>query len=129
MTLLTPLLTRGLSDGLPLLNTWIQAQPIAIPTKLFGLFSLSDLTLSYHDNYLEAGLTPVFSPPTENVPGLYQKFVPPEKESFSLQSDVFEETINEEDAYISNVIREYSLREIFENQFNIFRQVPFILAK
>lgn len=36
---------------------------------------LSDLTLKYHDDYLEAGLTPTFLPPT-NVEGIYKQFVP-----------------------------------------------------
>ena len=38
-----------------------------IPSELFGMFTLSDLVIKYHDDYLEAGLTPTFVPPT----GLY----------------------------------------------------------
>ena len=33
---------------------------IKIPTNLFDIFTLSDLSVSYHDGYIEAGLTPTF---------------------------------------------------------------------
>ena len=78
---------------------------------------------------MEAGMTPTFQAPTEDVEGIYKKFVAQEKEKLQQDSDVFEEGVDEDDTYTSNVIRDYSLREIFENQFNIFRQVPFILTK
>lgn len=53
---------------------------VQIPTDLFGLFKLSDLVLKYHDDYLEAGLTPTFVPIKESIPGLYEIFetnIPP----------------------------------------------------
>ena len=77
--------------------------------------------MSNHDNYLQAGLNPTFEGPKESIPGIYEKYVPPPKDSLNLPSDVFEETVDEAGNYDSNVIREYSLKEIFENQFNIFR--------
>lgn len=49
---------------------------ILIPQKLFGLFVLSNLTLKYHESYIEAGLTPTFLPPKEDVPGVYKQFIP-----------------------------------------------------
>ena len=70
------LINEGLSIGLPALNIYLQTLKIRIPTKLFGLFELSNLTLKYHDSYLEAGLTPKFLPPTEDIPGIYKQFVP-----------------------------------------------------
>jgi len=87
------------------------------------------LVLRYHDNYVEATLTPTFAPLSEDIPGIYEKFVPAERAHYYSDRDVFEETIDERGVYTSNVIRDYSLREIFENQFNIFREVPFILTK
>lgn len=70
------LINEGISIGLPALNVYLKTLKIQIPTKLFGLFELSNLTLKYHDSYLEAGLTPKFLPPTEDIPGIYKKFVP-----------------------------------------------------
>ena len=71
--------------------------------------------MSNHDNYLQAGLNPTFEGPKESIPGIYEKYVPQPKDSLNLPSDVFEETVDEAGNYDSNVIREYSLREIFEN--------------
>ena len=64
MTLLTDLLNKGLTEGREPLNKILQKQSLLVPDKVFGLFGLSDLTLKYHNGYLEAGLTPSFIPPT-----------------------------------------------------------------
>jgi len=40
------------------------------------MFVLSNLTLKYHDSFIEAGLTPTFLPPKEDIPGIYTQFVP-----------------------------------------------------
>jgi len=67
MTDLQALLDQVLDEGRPSFNDFIQKQSIIIPNKIFGLFELSDLTLKYHNGYLEAGLTPHFYPPTTPV--------------------------------------------------------------
>ena len=113
MTLLTKLLNDGIILGLDFFNIWIQTQTVQIPSELFGLFTLSDLVVKYHDGFLEAGLTPTFLPPTEDVPNIYTKFVPEEYTFPYGESDVFEETIDEMDVYSSSVIRDYYISEIF----------------
>ena len=67
MTDLKALLDQVLDEGRPSFNDFIQKQSIIVPNKIFGLFELSDLTLKYHNGYLEAGLTPHFYPPTTPV--------------------------------------------------------------
>ena len=62
MTLLEGLLKQGLDEGRVPFNTFIQKQSIVIPNKIFNLFELTDLHLIYHNNYLEASLTPHFLP-------------------------------------------------------------------
>jgi len=62
MTLLEGLLKQGLDEGRLPFNNFISNQSIIIPNKVFGLFELEDLTLKYHDGYIEAGLTPHFLP-------------------------------------------------------------------
>jgi len=62
MTLLEGLLKQGLDEGRVPFNTFIAKQSLIIPSKIFGLFELEDLTLKYHDGYIEAGLTPHFLP-------------------------------------------------------------------
>jgi len=44
--------------------------------------------LKYHDDYLEAGLTPTFLPPNATVPGVYEKFVPLKFEEFDYDIEV-----------------------------------------
>jgi len=80
-----------LDEGRPEFNTWIQKQSIIIPNKLFGLFGLSDLTIKYHNGYVEAGLTPSFIAPS--VP----TFQPVEDISTDPSKYRFVETIDEND--------------------------------
>ncbi len=74
MTLLSQLLNKVFNATIPFLNKYLQNVTVQIPTELFGIFKLSDLVLKYHDNYLEAGLTPTFVPITKNIPGVYEAF-------------------------------------------------------
>lgn len=69
--LVKALLNEGLSWGMPLFNKYIAGIRIEIPSVLFGLFELTDLKLKFHDNYVEAGLTPHFIAP--------QIFIQPDK--------------------------------------------------
>ena len=62
MAQLESLLKQGLAEGRAPFNTFIQKQSIVVPNKLFNLFELSDLNLSYHNGFIEAGLTPHFLP-------------------------------------------------------------------
>lgn len=43
-------------------NTVAEQRKVEIPTT-FGVFTLSDLELIYHEGYIEAGLTPKFTQP------------------------------------------------------------------
>ena len=52
----------GLKAAVPYINNELSTLKIQIPTNLFDIFTLSDLSLSYHDGYIEAGLTPSFIP-------------------------------------------------------------------
>jgi hypothetical protein len=45
------------------LNRELAENLIPLPDEIGGLFTLSDLTLGYYDNYLYAGATPVFIGP------------------------------------------------------------------
>lgn len=46
------------------MNKWLRTKPIQFPTEIFGMFKLEELTLSYYDDYVYAGITPVFIGPT-----------------------------------------------------------------
>jgi hypothetical protein len=62
MNLLKSLINHGINWGLPYFNDILKTLPVEIPSELFKLFKLSDLTLRYHDDYVEAGLDPSFLP-------------------------------------------------------------------
>jgi len=48
----------------PEINHKLAKKPINFPTNILGLFELRQLTLSYYNNYIYAGLTPIFIGPT-----------------------------------------------------------------
>ena len=52
----------------PMLNKWLQKYEIPIPSNILGMFTLSDLVLTYMDGYLAAGATPTFIAPTAISP-------------------------------------------------------------
>lgn len=51
----------------PKLNAILALKPINFPTNVFGIFELTQLTLSYYDNYIYAGITPIFIGPSELI--------------------------------------------------------------
>lgn len=53
-----------MSYGVEVFTAWFatKADAFVIPTNILGLFELSDLTVKYHDGFIEAGLTPTFIP-------------------------------------------------------------------
>jgi hypothetical protein len=61
----TKFINMGFIAGKELFNDFIsRIYKVKVPDTLFKLFKLSDLKIVYHDNYLEAGLTPTFLAPT-----------------------------------------------------------------
>ena len=48
--------------GLPFVNIYLSTLKMSIPKNIADIFELSDLTLKYHDDFLEIGLTPEFLP-------------------------------------------------------------------
>jgi len=58
--------------GVKVFTAWFatKASEFVIPTNIFGIFELSDLTIKYHDGFIEAGLTPTFIPQTKMLMAL-----------------------------------------------------------
>ena len=48
----------------PIFNLYLRGKTVQVPTHLFDLFKLKDLTLTYHNNYVMAGASPEFMPLT-----------------------------------------------------------------
>lgn len=56
--------------------------------------------MKYHDDYAELGATPSFIPPTEDIEGIYTKFVPLPAEELSYAPDyIFTEYLDANDVY------------------------------
>lgn len=60
-------LNNGFRIGIPFINHKLQNYPFAVPNNIGGIFLLSDLTISYFNNYLLLGMTPTFLPPATAV--------------------------------------------------------------
>lgn len=52
---------------LPLINTHLADYYVRVPQEIFGIFTLSDLSVGYFDQYLFLGMTPTFLPPAKFV--------------------------------------------------------------
>ena len=90
---------------------------------LFGLFHLSDLTIKYHNGYLEGGLTPTFIPPTKDIEGIYEEFIPLEKTNYVSPGSIFEESIDEDGNYTYKMLTESKIMEMFIEQSDYFNRV------
>jgi len=45
-----------------MINQDLAANVITVPSNVFGIFMLSNLTISYYDNFIYLGFTPTFIP-------------------------------------------------------------------
>lgn len=57
-------INNGFRLARPIINRLLESKPIQFPTQVLGLFKLEAITLSYFDDYLYAGVTPIFIGPT-----------------------------------------------------------------
>lgn len=100
LSLITKLFNMTFVELIVAFNIWANAQSITIPSELFGIFTLSDLNLKYHDDYLEAGLTPTFLPPKTDIAGVYEQFVPPLLEEFDYDVLIEQDSPDDQDIII-----------------------------
>jgi hypothetical protein len=65
-------INTAMAYGVQVFTAWFatKADSLVIPTNIMGLFDLSDLTIKYHDGFIEAGLTPTFIPPQKMLMAL-----------------------------------------------------------
>lgn len=56
-------INNGFRIAKPIINGILAKKPIEFPHEVLGLFKLEAITLAYYDNYLYAGITPVFIGP------------------------------------------------------------------
>ena len=63
-TLLANNINTAMAYGVQVFTAWFatKADSLVITTNIMGLFDLSDLTIKYHNGFIEAGLTPTFIP-------------------------------------------------------------------
>merc|ERR1719498_1699514 len=68
-------INNGFRIAKPIINGLLASHQIAFPTNIAGLFKLEAMTLGYYDDYIYAGITPVFVGPSRGeyteVPALH----------------------------------------------------------
>ena len=47
----------------PIINKDLQNHAFTVPSNIFGIFILSNLTIGYYNNYIYLGMTPTFIAP------------------------------------------------------------------
>ena len=56
-------INNGLRLFTPFINMKLDNKVIQLPTHVLGYFDLVDMTLSYYDDFIYVGITPLFVPP------------------------------------------------------------------
>jgi hypothetical protein len=57
-------LNNGFKLFMPYINNHLQDHAFTVPSNIFGIFTLSNLTIGYYNDYLYLGMTPTFITPT-----------------------------------------------------------------
>lgn len=111
-------------------------EDLIFPRTLFGgLFdsNLNSATYKFHESYLEMELEPTYVPPkydeTTEPRMIFEKFSPIAAPTIDEQDYTFKETISDSDQTVHTRIRDVTITEIFNNQIQIFGEVPLILSK
>ena len=111
------------------LNEMGEKHSFKLPSTLFELYKIHDLNITNFDDYILFGFNTTFWKPDEDIPSiLYQVWVPTEKIT-GYKDELYEEYLDSKGVYTSNTIRNYNFYEIFSNQINIFKSIPYILVK
>ena len=56
-------LNNGFKLFMPFINKNLQSHSFTVPSNIFGIFVLSNLTIGYYNNYIYLGMTPTFIAP------------------------------------------------------------------
>lgn len=112
--------------GIPRLNTWLKQNTFKIPNRIAGIFNITDLTMAYHENYLDIGVTPVFHPIFEEIDERFLPFIPIDDEPFYLAENkggfttLFLEQLGEKGEYLQSRKPDFDWTEFFWDQMKLF---------
>lgn len=109
-------INNGFRVARPILNKVLNAHPIDFPKEALGIFELQSMNLAYFDDYVYAGITPVFIGPKK------AEFVSEPELNCEFGSDFIrtEEFIASEDGETDDLIINYTEvcnEEEFQVQF------------
>lgn len=76
LTLMAKFVTKVIGVARPLINGFLDRRKCEVPEDIMGMFSLTDLRLKIHDNYMDLGLTPVFKVKYEKIDARFLPFRP-----------------------------------------------------
>jgi len=82
LPLLAKFLTKTIGVAKPLINIFLEKRKCLVPESIGGMFSLTDLNLQIHDNYIDLGLTPVFNVTYEKIDERFLPFRPVKNEPY-----------------------------------------------
>lgn len=92
-------INNGFRVAKPILNKMLLAHRIHFPTHLWGLFDLKDLNLSYFEDYVLFGITPVFHPVKKSELPFYHEYleIPEVGPARDIDVFAFDELFNPDD--------------------------------
>ena len=61
---------------------FLERRKCVVPQDIMGMFSLTDLTMHIHDNYMDIGLTPVFKVNYEKLDARFLPYEPIRREPY-----------------------------------------------
>jgi hypothetical protein len=81
-TLMAKFVTKIIGVAKPLINGFLDRRKCEVPEDIMGMFSLTDLKMQIHDNYLDLGLTPVFKVHYDKIDERFLPFRPIKNEPY-----------------------------------------------
>ena len=60
-------INNGFRLFMPYINRHLALHSVKVPSNIFGIFLLSDLSISYFDQYIYLGMSPTFLAPAVGV--------------------------------------------------------------
>jgi hypothetical protein len=76
LPLMASFLTKTIGVAMPLINRFLDSRKCVVPENIGGMFSLTDLKMQIHDNYIDLGLTPVLNVTYEKIDERFLPFRP-----------------------------------------------------
>ena len=119
-------LNQLIKVAIPSANKLIEKHKLVVPKDILGIFSLTDLRLNVHDNYLDVGATPIFKVDYEKLDERFL-FSPihdepyyPTPKSKNFFSTFFLEQLGADGEYLQSIRPNFQWQDMVWDQLRIF---------